>query len=269
MNFIKKFLIRRKQSDAVKFFLLFIMLGIYMLCAMFVRGVSLYGIVSEQTEYVLVSGSETGITSAEINDIKAMSFVAYAGRQYETEYTLFYNGKGHTLPCIMLSGEYVEKIYGINEKTGMQVLYINEAALREMNRTDWYNEEKNRLENTYFKAVTADGSNKTVRLVVLDGLSGKDDISAICISDSATLEKNPTKLRVAVKENDLLGENLKKLQQNGLRIENSREADRIVWEQQTEYMRIKYEAFICILCFAAALIIKSSTRCFGTEEIHQ
>lgn len=260
MQHIKNFLIKRKQSDAVKLMTLFVLAGVVMLGMTLQKGIALYKLTRQRTEYVFTAGTSEGVTEAQIQYISSLEYVDAVSRQYETELVLRYMGTELTLPCRMLSEEYIERIYG-RSSSGMQTLYVSQEAYREMQKVGWCSymadgNEENMLANILPEYDTGGVKNGVARLDMEQHMFGDEGMAAVGDADGLTLSEHPEQIRVAVAENDLTGENLRNLEKSGVMLVNETDAKRVVWEQQTQYLRLKYEAVIAILCFAAAWCLK-------------
>ncbi|MDE6025983.1 MAG: hypothetical protein K2G45_11075 [Lachnospiraceae bacterium] len=261
MRYIKDFLIKRKQSDVVKLITLFVLAGMVMLGMTMQKGIALYKLTKQLTEYVFMSGTSGGVTENQIYYIQNLEYVEAVSRQYETELVLGYMGTELILPCRMLSREYIENIYG-QSTLGMQTFYVNQAAYKEMQNAGWCSYVADENEEHVLAGIlpeyNMDGlDNGVARLELEPQIFGDEGMSsAVGATDKATLSEHPEMIRVAVTENDLTGENLRNLEKSGVVLVNETEANRVIWEQQAEYLRLKYEAVITILCFVAAWSLK-------------
>lgn len=260
MQYIKDFLKKRKQSDAVKLIVLLVLGGMVMLGMTVQRGMALYRLTKTRAEYAFTAVSPDGVTEAQLQYVRELDCVETVSREYQGEVMLRYGGSEVTLPCRMVSEEYMENIYGIS-CSGMQVFYVNDAAYEEMLKAGWYSLMSDRGEENALAGILPEYDiegleNGVARLDIKSRIFEEEGMAAVGVTDKAALSEHPERIRVAVTGNDLTGENLRSLEKGGLILVNETDAKQMVWEQEKEYLRLKYEAVIAVLCFAAAWCLK-------------
>lgn len=260
MQYIKNFLRKRKQSDAVKLITLFVLGGIVMLGMTMQRSMALYRLIKNRVEYVFTSVSPGGVTEAQIQYIRGLDYVQAVSREYQGEVMLRYGGSEVALPCRMVSEEYMENVYEIS-RSGMQTFYVNHAAYEELLKAGWYSsmsdgDEENAIAGILPEYDIEGLENGVARLDIKSRIFEEEGMAAVGVMDKTALSEHPERIRVAVTENDLTGENLRNLEKGGIVLVNETDAKRMVWEQEKEYLRLKYEAAIAVLCFAAAWCLK-------------
>lgn len=273
-----KLLKKRRQSDRVKMMLFFSVLGMGFLGDFAYRGIIIYQTIKSPTEYVLTSASNV-ITDVQIAMIGEYDFVRAVSRQQETYVSLKNEGETVSFSCVELSEEYLESVYGVQKTGAMKVFYLNHAAWEQLIgkkdaqeqqlSKDYQNGEKAlfELHVEYMLAGEKDAESETgtAKAVLLEEENEDGQACVFCsqvyVKESgstassdgadAALSGGNDKVRVQIKQQDLDGMSLNRLNRLGLEVVNAEEIKLEKLAMEIQFLRMKYNALAVVLSLLA------------------
>lgn len=260
---IKRYLILRKKYDIVKIISALVIIGIIFLILGGREAYSLYNSVNAPVEYT-ASGKARDL--AEINN---MDNVIYAGEDITNTVAAKYKTIDLSITYEVLPEEYLKSVYGIDDKSLMQILYMNKKAydnlLKNINSE---NTSYNRIENVDEVDLT-DGSGDIIgkaKIYVVDIMCHENDEYIISSynknSDNYNSHYNSNNdgtqiVRIMFDKGDMDGTNVRSLEAKGYFIINS--SQEVIKELNNSLIinKIKYNLTIAGFCliFVGILII--------------
>lgn len=258
MKWWSKFWKIRKQEDKVKLMVLFLLIGIGFLGHFIYEGGRLYQAVMTPAEYVLVSQAPAGVTNGQMTEIWELEPVSAVSRQQEQSLELSSQRGKMTLTCLEVSQSYLEIAYGIREYSSMQVFYVNSLAYEELLRAMGYSNEEEIMtgEDWHMGYVLGGEETGMAKIIVVTEGIPNDQPYAFHEGDSVSLAKNPSAIRVQVRQQDLDGRNVRQLRQSGLELVNEGTVQKTLLFQERELLRMKYDFFIAALCLLFVICLK-------------
>ncbi|WP_370751927.1 ABC transporter permease [Eubacterium sp.] len=247
MGKLKKLLKLRKQSDTVKLIMLIMILGIAMLIGVFYEGVKIYIDLQNEVEYIIVPQSNP-VTKRQIDELRQIDNVKCVTPQKEKNVTVYINGKNSLVKCFQISEEYMDRVYGIERKKGMQNFYLTEQCYEEIKNSAL----DGRIMENKFKSKYVIGEKTGIAEFNCIKINDKELNCGFTCEKSSYLYGEDSKIRVCVSKSDFTGATTDALEKAGYSIENKEKVIEIENDRNIKLIRIKYQLLIVILCFVYA-----------------
>lgn len=251
MNRWRKFLKLRKQNDSVKVLLIFGFIGIISLIRFFSGAFNLYRNIHQPEEYVLTAGGLRPLTGY-VDEIRKIDDIKCVCLQKEASVTLNINNRELSFSCLILSPEYMEKVYAVDEKGQMPVFYMN-ASAAELMKNDGQLSEKDIEEIDGWRVdyvLASDGLSEksTAKLAFLESRVAEENPLIYCSKEEGDLPEGTDNLRVCLSKGDLDGTRVNQFIRMGLDVVNKEEIRIKSANRDGQLLQIKYDGFIAALC---------------------
>lgn len=244
MKWLRKFLKLRKQNDTVKIMVLVFLLGVFMIGSVIYNGMNVYWNLSTPVEYILSADSQN-ITQEAMKKITDTEKVDAASIQKQTSLTIHTVEEELSFECYQISDNYLKNVYHVESSGGMKTFYLTPKAYEKIRKSFENNKNNNEIQSKY---QIGDEETGTAKLVLLEGEMFSDEELAFCQGNSAELSKDCEEIRVYVTKKDLDGMTIKHLENLGYGIQNMEEIQEAEHQLETNFLKIKYEIIIGILC---------------------
>lgn len=271
MGWWKNFLRVRKQSDAVKLIVLFVLAAAGFLISAVFRGAALYRLVNAPVEYILTGGSLGGSGSSRLSEIRELADTVAVSPQQTGSSTLLYQGQEYAISYTVLSEEYVRDIYQIRKSGASRIFYMNRAAHRQFGTA-----------KTEFQAVCISGEPEadraggagqqfTVKLLLAEDILDQESPQIFVIGsemgmgsqgftvsgtgNGVGMSGQSTRVRVCFQRQDLDGSQLRELESLGYSLENRETLLDTEYQKNQLLLRMKYEMLIGALLIVGALAL--------------
>ena len=251
MNRWRKFLKLRKQNDSVKVLLIFGFIGIISLSRFFSGAFNLYRNIHQPEEYVLTAGGLRPLTGY-VDEIRKIDDIKCVCLQKEASVTLNINNRELSFSCLILSPEYMEKVYAVDEKGQMPVFYMN-ASAAELMKNDGQLSEKDIEEIDgcrvdYVLASDGLSEKSTAKLAFLESRVAEENPLIYCSKEEGDLPEGTDNLRVCLSKGDLDGTQVNQFIRMGLDVVNKEEIRIKSANRDGQLLQIKYDGLIAALC---------------------
>ncbi len=251
MNRWRKFLKLRKQNDSVKVLLIFGFIGIISLIRFFSGAFNLYRNIHQPEEYVLTAGGLRPLTGY-VDEIRKIDDIKCVCLQKEASVTLNINNRELSFSCLILSPEYMEKVYAVDEKGQMPVFYMN-ASAAELMKNDGQLSEKDIEEIDGWRVdyvLASDGLSEksTAKLAFLESRVAEENPLIYCSKEEGDLPEGTDNLRVCLSKGDLDGTRVNQFTRMGLDVVNKEEIRIKSANRDGQLLQIKYDGLIAALC---------------------
>lgn len=251
MNRWRTFLKLRKQNDGVKVLLIFGTIGIISLVRFFSGAFNLYRNIHQPEEYVLTTGGLRPLDGY-VDELRKMDAIECVCLQKEATVTLNINNRELSFNCLILSPEYMEKVYVLDEKSQMPVFYMNASAV-ELMKNDGQLSEKDIEEIDGWRVdyvLTSDGLSEesTAKLAFLESRVAEENPLIYCSEAKGDLQEGTDNLRVCLSKGDLDGTRVNQFTRMGLDVVNKEEIQIKSANRDRQLLQIKYDGLIGALC---------------------
>lgn len=274
----KKFWKLRKQEDAVKLMLLFLLAGTAFLGNAVYNGVELYRQLHSPAEYVLVSNAQGGAEHSQLNALREIKQVTAVSHQRELPLTARENGKEAAFTCTELSGEYMEKAYGIRDSGAVKTFYMNQKAYRQLQQELDSDQAGSKVDSAGSRAQSAPGGKRSsdegkeaeerqIRYLVeeetSDGETAEKERTAKVVLvqqgvaqeepyvfSKAAIQRIEPQVRVCVGQQELEGGTAQRLEAAGFSLEQTQAAQEAGQKQTLQLVRLGYALLAGLLCLS-------------------
>lgn len=130
---ITEFLRVRKQNDTVKIVCVLVLAGTAFFISSIYHVWEICQFVESPAEYIVI-GSET-VSNKRVDEIRENKDVVQVSRQMEVPVSVMYEGEEVNMDCMVLSGEYMERLTGRKITGEASLIFLNEAAFKELQKT--------------------------------------------------------------------------------------------------------------------------------------
>lgn len=260
MRWWSEFWRQRKQDDRIKMISIFLVMALLFFGKAIYKGIQMYRTTGECTEYILQAISETGITDTKIRELEQMKEVECVSRQLETNISIMAGAEEVIIPCVGVSGEYMEQMWNVSDQGTMKQIFLNDSAAKQLVEKGISLEEKD-VRVTY-SVTDAEGikTNETAKVFQSENLPKTEEPHAFCVFDNAKLSDCSNAVRVEVKGKDLDGQQLAKFQQMGYRIVNELEQKEERMRQEVEVLKIRYDVGVALICAIAVWGLRKARK---------
>lgn len=255
---IKNYITRLKQSDRVKFKLIFVILGLFFIYMGADKGYIIYKELLKPVEYEVITTKLTGPDESDVNAIKSIDGVTNVTLIKEQS-VIFMNYKDEVNVNVRyIDSRYMEEAYGINGQEGNNydnMLFVNKNAYKQISGNGLKdNEEKYEKVSVVGRINDKEYIFNIIYEDNLDRLSGGTNES-LCIMKDNGIVQNNSGLLVQFKNDDITDENIKKLQGEGYAVKDM-EGHMISMEKNDkEMVRVKYNIIIGAMCLVFSVMI--------------
>lgn len=253
MKWLSNFLKLRKQNDYVKIMFFIFLLGIYMLGSAIFNGLGIYHQLSTPEEYIL-SADAQNITQEAIKKITDTEKVDAASIQKQTNLTINITEDEQSFECYQISETYLKNVYHTESSGGMKTFYLTPKAYNKVRKKFEKNKNNNEIQSKY---QMGDEETGIAKIVLLENKLFSDEELAFCQGNSAELSKDCEEIRAYITKKDLDGMTVKHLENLGYSIKNMEEVRETEYQLETNFLRIKYEIIIGVLCMGFNMIFWS------------
>lgn len=263
---IKNYITRLKQSDRVKFKLIFVILGLIFIYMGADKGYIIYKELLKPVEYEVITTKQTGPDESDINAIKSIDGVTNVTLIKEQS-VIFMNYKDEVNVNVRyIDSRYMEEVYGINGQEGNNydnMLFVNKNSYKQISGSNLKGNGKlkdNEDEEKYEKVSVVGRINDKEYIFNiiyednLDRLSGRTNES-LCIMKDNGIVQNNSGLLVQFKNDDITDENIKKLQGEGYAVKDMEEHMISMEKNDKEMVRVKYNLIIGAMCLVFSVMI--------------
>lgn len=282
----KKFWRLRKQEDAVKLMLLFFAAGTAFLGNAVYNGVELYRQMQSPAEYVLRSNAQVGAADSQLNALREIKHVTAVSHQKEIPVTARKNGQETAFTCTELSGEYMEKVYGIRQSGAAKTFYMNQKAYSQMKQelgsadsADSHAQSAHGEKNSSGKSKEAEemqirylvdeesldeeaaAKERTAKVVLVQrGVPQEEPY----VFAKAAIQSIEPQIRVCVGQQELEGGTVQRLEAAGFAVEQTQIVQEAEYKQELKLVRIGYAlmaGLLCLVCVWALWLVWKKSRC--------
>lgn len=239
----------RRQFDAVKMGLWMVLFCVASLVALGVHGWRLYQLAEAPVEFVGTLWDASAFDK--IREARGVTAVSW---QQESVVTLRAGAVEMAFPCVTLSAEYLDRVYGASKESAMPVLFMNEEAYQtwEMGTIRYY------------------GFSKVSRVTKMDceWEDGRTDVAIVQYAVTLPREtgqvyravpmlsaENSVTVRIYLARRGLDLEGKRQLEQLGVVIENREQYLEDEQIQEVLLVQMKYEVVLAVVCALAAWMI--------------
>ena len=282
----KKFWRLRKQEDAVKLMLLFFAAGAAFLGNAVYNGVELYRQLQSPAEYVLWSNAQSGAADSQLSALREIKHVTAVSHQKEIPVTARKNGKETAFTCTELSGEYMEKVYGIRKSGATKTFYMNQKAYSQMkqelgsaNSVDSHAQSAHGEKNSSGESKEAEEM-QICYLVEAESLEEeaalKERTAKVVLVQQGVPQEEPyvftkaamqsiePQVRVCVGQQELEGGITQRLEAAGFAVEQTQIVQEAEYRQELKIVRLGYAllaGLLCLVCVWALWLVWKKSRC--------
>ncbi|MBR1811633.1 MAG: hypothetical protein IJ766_08320 [Clostridia bacterium] len=247
MNRLRKFFRWRRQSNVAKLAVIMLILSVYFLVNGSMQIMKYVRTVHAPCEYLLRL-TDT-ITQNDINELLKTDGVLAASPQ--REYTISFD-KEKNFSVTQLSSDYLFTRYGLTAEKGH--FYLNDAAFREIAAEAFGNTVRLRYADESGKPYSAD-------FILELSLSGEEPV-ILAAGTSASLYRDNSTICVLMKNRDLTGADVTRLERLGYSILHREDMIAAAHAQEVLLLTLKFHftAMLLAACCCAALIKLSFAR---------
>lgn len=268
---IREFLRLRRQQDAVKIIILYV-IAIGVCCGFLIRDGLRYAQITRTKEEFKLIGNDLVLTDSKVQRVREIEGVTAVSYDVRDSVTVTYQANTTSFEAELLSEAYMQEVYGITQEGSTTTYYANAAAYSqiiqslsqdiapiqadELTVTYTSSEEQSQIANQPTgngSDVSQAGSGRTARIVQAD-IGG--DAPFICaVGDPVTL-KTSGNLRIQIARQDqsqkvlTLAGNLSFSNDNALEIYQAQaKLDQL-------FIRIKFELLLMAICLVTVVSMR-------------
>ena len=268
---IREFLRLRRQQDAVKIIILYV-IAIGVCCGFLIRDGLRYAQITRMKEEFKLIGNDLVLTDSKVQRVREIEGVTAVSYDVSDSVTVTYQANTSSFEAELLSEAYMQEVYGITQEGSTTTYYANAAAYSQIIQSlsqDIAPIQAEELTVTYTSSVeqsqsanqpTGNGSNasqagdsRTARIVQMD-IGGNSPF--ICaVGDPVTL-KNSGNLRIQIARQDqrqkvlTLAGNLSFSNDNALEIYQAQaKLDQL-------FIQVKFELLLMLVCLVAVVAMR-------------
>lgn len=268
---IREFLRLRRQQDAVKIIILYV-IAIGVCCGFLIRDGLRYAQITRTKEEFKLIGNDQVLTDSKVQRVREIEGVTDVSYDVSDSVTVSYQANTTSFEAELLSEAYIQEVYGITQEGSTTTYYANTAAYKQICQslsqdiapiqteelTVTYTSSTEQSQNTNQPIDSGNdasqaGGSRTARIIRTD-IGG--DAPFICaVGDPVTLKKTGN-LRIQIARQNqsqrvlTLASNLSFSNDNTLEIyQTQSELDRI-------FIQMKFELLLIITCLIAAISLR-------------
>lgn len=268
---IREFLRLRRQQDAVKIIILYV-IAIGVCCGFLIRDGLRYAKITRMKEEFKLIGNDLVLTDSKVQRVREIDGVTAVSYDVSDSVTVTYQANTTSFEAELLSEAYMQEVYGITQEGSTTTYYANAAAYSQILQSlsqDIAPIQAEELTVTYISSVeqsqsanqpTGNGSDasqaggsRTARIVQMD--IGGDSPFICAVGDPVTL-KTSGNLRIQIARQDqsqkvlTLAGNLSFSNDNALEIYQAQaKLDQL-------FIRVKFELLLMLVCLVAVVAMR-------------
>lgn len=268
---IREFLRLRRQQDAVKIIILYV-IAIGVCCGFLIRDGLRYAQITRTKEEFKLIGNDLVLTDSKVQRVREIEGVTAVSYDVSDSVTVTYQANTTSFEAELLSEAYMQEVYGITQESSTTTYYANAAAYSQILQslsqdiapiqaeelTVMYTssvEQSQSAEQLTINSSDASqaGSGRTARIVQVD--IGGDSPFICAVGDPVTL-KTSGNLRIQIARQDqsqkvlTLAGNLSFSNDNALEIYQAQaKLDQL-------FIRVKFELLLMMVCLVAVVTMR-------------
>lgn len=265
---IREFLRLRRQQDAVKIIILYV-IAIGVCCGFLIRDGLRYAQITRTKEEFKLIGNDQVLTDSKVQQVREIDGVTAVSNDVSDSVIVTYQTNTTSFEAELLSEAYIQEVYGITQEGSMMTYYANTAAYDQIRQslsqavapiqTDEFTvtytssiEESHRTDSaTGDDGIASQTENSRTARIIRTDIGG--DAPFICaVGDPVTL-KSSGNLRIQIARQDqsqrvlTLASNLSFSNDNALEIYQAQsKLDRL-------FIQMKFELLLIVTCLVAAI----------------
>lgn len=265
---IREFLRLRRQQDAVKIIILYV-IAIGVCCGFLIRDGLRYAQITRTKEEFKLIGNDQVLTDSKVQRVREIEGVTAVSYDVSDSVTVTYQANTTSFEAELLSEAYMQEVYGITQESSTMTYYANIAAYKQICQslsqgitpiqaeelTVTYTSSVEQSQNTNQPTDSSSdasqaGDSRTARIVQVD--IGGDSPFICAVGDPVTL-KTSKDLRIQIARQDqsqkvlTLADNLSFSNDNALEIYQAQaKLDQL-------FIRVKFELLLMLVCLVAVV----------------
>ena len=268
---IREFLRLRRQQDAVKIIILYV-IAIGVCCGFLIRDGLRYAQITRTKEEFKLIGNDQVLTDSKVQRVREIEGVTDVSYDVSDSVTVSYQANTTSFEAELLSEAYIQEVYGITQEGSTTTYYANTAAYKqicqslsqgiapiqaeELTVTYTSSTEQSQNENqptdSGSDASQAEGT-RTARIVQVD-IGG--DAPFICaVGDPITL-KTSGNLRIRIARQDQSQKVLTLAGNLSFSNDNAMEIYQAQAKLNQLFIQVKFELLLMLVCLVAAVSLK-------------
>lgn len=267
MKTLRRLLKLRKQNDRIKIQWLLCILAIYFFGSAIYQGIQFYQLIHIPKEYELELPAQRNGTVLDVTSLQDIEDVKAVTEEIEGTVTFLVHSNTVSIKSISVSKTYLEDAYGLETDMGMTVMYVNQAAYKEIqNRMDPNKETvsedvgtKDETDGSQFPEFqcTYEMNDKTgtAKIVLLDRIP-EEEACIVQAADSLSLQKERTGMRIYFGQQDIDGTHMREVNEAGYIFRNESELECDGYRQQIGWMKIRNSFILGILFLVFTWILQ-------------
>ena len=264
---IREFLRLRRQQDAVKIIILYV-IAIGVCCGFLIRDGLRYAQITRTKEEFKLIGNDQVLTDSKVQRVREIEGVTDVSYDVSDSVTVSYQANTTSFEAELLSEAYIQEVYGITQEGSTMTYYANNAAYKQICQSlsqDIAPIQTEELTVTYTSSMEQSqnanqptdsgndasqaGDSRTARIVQAD--IGGDTPFICAIGDPVTLKASGNlRIRIARQKVLTLAGNLSFSNDNAMEI----------YQAQTKldqlFTRIKFELLLMLVCLVAVVTMR-------------
>lgn len=268
---IREFLRLRRQQDAVKIIILYV-IAIGVCCGFLIRDGLRYAQITRTKEEFKLIGNDQVLTDSKVQRVREIEGVTDVSYDVSDSVTVSYQANTTSFEAELLSETYIQEVYGITQEGSTTTYYANTAAYKQICQSLSQNIapiQTEELTVTYTSSVEQSqsanqptdsgsdasqaGGSRTARIVQVD-IGGNTPF--ICaVGDPVTL-KTSGNLRIRIARQDQSQKVLTLAGNLSFSNDNAME----IYQAQTKldqlFTRIKFELLLMLVCLVAVVTMR-------------
>ena len=254
MAWLKKFFKLRRQNDYVKIMFVAFLLGVFMLGSAVYNGVSVYQTLQTPTEYILSAGPDK-MTGEALEKLTKTEGVDMVSIQKQLELTIENSEEGASFTGYQISASYLKDVYRKKNTGGMKTFYLTPKAYKKA-MPESGNEKENQKE---FQAKYQMGEEERdmAKFVLLESPLFEEEEMVFCEGNTSDFSKDCNEIRAYITKSDLDGTMIKHIENLGYSITNMEFVRETEYQLEKQFLKIKYDVTIGILCLGFVMILNS------------
>ena len=268
---IREFLRLRRQQDAVKIIILYV-IAIGVCCGFLIRDGLRYAQITRTKEEFKLIGNDQVLTDSKVQRVREIEGVTAVSYDVSDSVTVTYQANTISFEAELLSEAYIQEVYGITQEGSTTTYYANTAAYKQICQSLSQNIapiQTDELTVTYTSSTEQSqsanqptdsgsdasqaGGSRTARIVQVD--IGGDTPFICAVGDPVTL-KTSGNLRIRIARQDqsqkvlTLAGNLSFSNDNALEIYQAQaKLDQL-------FIRVKFELLLMLVCLVAVVAMR-------------
>lgn len=265
---IREFLRLRRQQDAVKIIILYV-IAIGVCCGFLIRDGLRYAQITRTKEEFKLIGNDQVLTDSKVQRVREIEGVTDVSYDVSDSVTVSYQANTTSFEAELLSEAYIQEVYGITQESSTTTYYANTAAYKQICQnlsqdiapiqteelTVTYTSSTEQSQNTNQPTDSGSdtsqaGGSRTARIVQVD-IGGNTPF--ICaVGDPVTL-KTSRNLRIRIARQDQSQKVLTLAGNLSFSNDNAMEIYQAQAKLDQLFIRVKFELLLMLACLVAAV----------------